>query len=129
MAYNVSKFHPSTKESLLHENDKQVPNKTKISFILIYFNFTSDLFKIVKLVFNGIISCLGAKQYQADIIAHIHIKVNESQYVALFVFSGSIKKIFSIDCVNIYIFSIFFSKDFFRWKSLGLPHIVYIVIH
>ena len=28
------------------------------------------------------------------------LKVNESRYSALFVVSGSIKKIFSIDCVN-----------------------------
>ena len=26
-------------------------------------------------------------------------------------------------------FSIFFSTDFARWESLGLPHIGYIVIH
>ena len=54
-------------------------------------------------------------------------KVNKSRYIALIVFSGSINKRFSICCVNIYIFSIFFSIDFVRWKSLGLPHIVYIV--
>ena len=35
-------------------------------------------------------------------------KINESRYIALFVVSGSIKKLFSIDYVNIYIFSIFF---------------------
>ena len=29
------------------------------------------------------------------------IKINESQYIALFVVSGSIKKLFSVDCVNI----------------------------
>ena len=75
------------------------------------------------------------------------VKVNESRYIALFVFSKSIKKLFSIDCVNIYhlliffsidfainyididLFSIFFSIDFARWKSAGLPHIAYIIIH
>ena len=35
-------------------------------------------------------------------------KINESRFIALFVVSGSIKKLFSIDYVNIYIFSIFF---------------------
>ena len=35
------------------------------------------------------------------------LKVNESQYIALLVVSISIKKLFSIDYVNIYIFSIF----------------------
>ena len=54
---------------------------------------------------------------------------NRSRYIALFVVSGSIKKIFLIDYVNIYLFSIFFSIDFARWKSKGLPDIAYIVIH
>ena len=47
------------------------------------------------------------------------LKVNESQDIALFVVSGSIKKIFSIDRVKIYVpqsivnylFSIMFSID------------------
>ena len=30
------------------------------------------------------------------------VKVNESRYFALFVVSGSMKKFFSVDCVNIY---------------------------
>ena len=46
------------------------------------------------------------------------LKVNESRYITLFVFSGSIKKFFSTDCINIYLFSIFFSIDFARWKNL-----------
>ena len=54
---------------------------------------------------------------------------NDSRYIALFAVSGSIKKLFSIDYVNIYIFLIFFSIDFARWKSVGLSHIAYIVIH
>ena len=35
------------------------------------------------------------------------LKINESRYIALFVVSGSIKKLFSIDYVTIYLFSIF----------------------
>ena len=31
-----------------------------------------------------------------------YLKINESQYIALFVVSRSIKKLFSIACVNIY---------------------------
>ena len=54
-------------------------------------------------------------------------------YIALFAVSVSIKKVFSIDCANVcfsqlivnYLFSIFFS----RFKSVGLPHTAYIVIH
>ena len=48
---------------------------------------------------------------------------------ALIIFSRSIEKLFSVDCVNIYLFSIFFSIDFAREKSVGLPQIAYIVIH
>ena len=36
------------------------------------------------------------------VIAWHLLKINESQYIALFVVSGSIKKTFSVDCVNIY---------------------------
>ena len=57
------------------------------------------------------------------------IKVNKSRYIALLLFSGYIKKPFSIDCVNIYLFSMLFSIDFARWKSMGLLHIAYIVIY
>ena len=71
------------------------------------------------------------------------IVLKESRYYALFLVSGSIKKIFSINCVSIYLFSIFFSIDlsvdcvniylfsidFDRWKSEGLHHIASIVIH
>ena len=46
------------------------------------------------------------------------IKINESRYIALFLVSGSIKKLLSIDCVNIFFsqsidnnaFSVFFQK-------------------
>ena len=58
--------------------------------------------------------------------------------IALFVVSRFIKKVFSTECVNIYFpqstvfvniyhFSILFSRDFTRWKDLGLPRIAYIV--
>ena len=75
------------------------------------------------------------------------VEVNDSWHIALFVVGGSIKKLFSIDyvnvyfysiffsidfsigCVNIYFFSLFFSLDFARWKSVGLPHNACIVIH
>ena len=56
------------------------------------------------------------------------LKVNESRYIALFMFSGSIKKLFSIDCINVYFLSILFAIDFARWKRAGLHHFAYIVI-
>ena len=54
------------------------------------------------------------------------IKGNESRYDALFVVRGSIKKPFSFDCVNIYLFSIFFAIDFGWYKSVGLIHVAYV---
>ena len=56
-----------------------------------------------------------------------------SHSVLHYLWSGSIKKFFSIDYVNIYfsklivkyLFSMFFSIDL----EVGLPHITYIVIH
>ena len=55
--------------------------------------------------------------------------MDESLYIALFVVSGFIKYLFLIDYVNIYLFSVAFSIDFPQWKSVGLPHIAYIVIY
>ena len=57
------------------------------------------------------------------------VKVNKSRYIALFVVSGSIKKVFLIDLVNPYLFSIVFSIAFARWKTVGLLLISYVVIH
>ena len=61
------------------------------------------------------------------------IKVNKSQYIALFVVNRSIKKLFSVNYVNIYFsqstVNYFFLIFFNRVKSVGLPHIAYIVIH
>ena len=47
-----------------------------------------------------------------------NLTVNESRYISLIVFSGSIKNLFSIDCVNIYLFQILFLKDFVQWRKL-----------
>ena len=47
-------------------------------------------------------------------------KVNESRYIALLVVSGSIKKLFSIDYVNISLLSVYFSIDFAGWKVVEL---------
>ena len=60
------------------------------------------------------------------------LKINELQYVVLFVVSGSIEKLFSIDFVNIYFSQTIVNYIFFnKFKSLALPHVAtaYIVIH
>ena len=57
------------------------------------------------------------------------LNTNELRYITLVVVSGSIKKLFSISFVNIYLFLIFFSIDFARWKNVKLPYFTYIVIH
>ena len=41
---------------------------------------------------------------------YLLVKINESQYMALSMVSGSIKELFSIDCVNIY-----FSQSIFNY--------------
>ena len=60
--------------------------------------------------------------------SNVKIKVNESRYIALFVVRKSIKNLFSIYYVNIYLFSIFFSMDLARQKGVGLPNIDYTMI-
>ena len=60
---------------------------------------------------------------------NVKIKFNESRYIALFVVRKSIKKLFSIYYVTVYLFSIFFSMDLARQKSVGLPNIYYTMIN
>ena len=63
-------------------------------------------------------SFLGGSKIHAN-----HLKINDSRYISLFVVRGSTKKLFSVDYVNIYLFSIFFSIDSARWKSVEVfPH-------
>ena len=53
--------------------------------------------------------------------------VKELRNIVLFVVSGSIKMLSSFDCVNIYLFSIFFSIDFARRKIVGFTqHSLYL---
>ena len=53
-------------------------------------------------------------------------KVNESRSIALLVVSGSTKNLFSIDCVYIYLFSIFFFNRFCPVEKCGVtPHCLY----
>ena len=47
-------------------------------------------------------------------------KVKESRYIALLMVSGSIKKLFSIDYVNISLLSVYFSIYFAGWKVVEL---------
>ena len=72
------------------------------------------------------------KQITGDPRKAKQLKINEPRYIALFVVSGSIKKLFSIDCVNIYFSQsilIIFSQHFCnRFKSVGLAHTAYILI-
>ena len=47
------------------------------------------------------------------------LKINESRYLALFVVSGSVKKLFSIDCANIYLLYYFFQNNLHSGKKQG----------
>lgn len=52
----------------------------------------------------------------------LSFKVYQSWHISLFVFSGSVNKLFSIDCVKVY-FCQYFFQQILRWKSLWLLHI------
>ena len=64
-------------------------------------------------------------------LRELRVKVNESRFIASYLVSGSIKKVFSIDSVDIYFsksnvlpvlsfLNIFFNK----FKSLGYPRLL-----
>ena len=59
------------------------------------------------------------KKLQRRFLLVNNFKINKSQYIALIVVSGSIKKLFSIDRVNIYfsrsMVNYFFSIDLNVW--------------
>ena len=62
-------------------------------------------------------------------LQHVHNlrRINEARYIALFVVSGSIKKLFSIYCINIYLLSIFFFNRFCSLEKCGVtPRCLYI---
>ena len=55
-----------------------------------------------------------------------YVKVNKSRYIALLVFSGSMKKFSAIDCVSLYLFSIiFFNRFCLVEKCRVTPHWLY----
>ena len=63
-----------------------IVNFEQISHIVLMFSLLTFLYK-----------------FQLGYRLCIYIEVNESRYIALFVISGSIKKLYTIDCVNIYL--------------------------
>ena len=80
---------------------------------------------------------MRSKQLEFYLLKHLYLKIsnfiqktfffkiNESRYIALFVVSGSIKKLFSINYVNIYLFSTFFAIDFSRKNCRVNLHCIY----
>ena len=87
--------------------------------------------KIFKNVFFQRILSVAASECVIELKfnSYVIFKVNEPQNIALFVVSEFIKKLSQL-IVSIFILSqYFFSIDFARWKSVGLHHIAYIVIH
>ena len=72
------------------------------------------------MVFVGAFVCENIK-FHSKISS---FKINQSRYIALSVVSRSIKKLFSIDYVNIYFFSIFFFNrfliEFFSRENCGV---------
>ena len=67
----------------------------------------------------GIPQSVKGKDLEGKVfLEKLNVTVNESWYIVLFVISGSIKKLFSIDFINIYLFSRFFSINLVRWKRV-----------
>ena len=68
---------------------------------------------------QGIPQSVKGKDLEGKVfLEKLNVTVNESWYIVLFVISGSIKKLFSIDFINIYLFSRFFSINLARWKHV-----------
>ena len=68
---------------------------------------------------QGIPKSVKGKDLEGKVfLEKLNVTVNESWYIVLFVISGSIKKLFSIDFINIYLFSRFFSINLARWKRV-----------
>ena len=68
---------------------------------------------------QGIPQSVKGKDLEGKVfLEKLNVTVNESWYIVLFVISGSIKKLFSIDFINIYLFSRFFSINLARWKRV-----------
>ena len=53
------------------------------------------------------------------------LKSNKSWYIALFMVSGFIKNLFSIDCVNLHLFQYFFNRFWPVDKCGVIPHCSY----
>ena len=94
---------------MTHQDDfwYSVDNSRGFTFFIIEYSATTIVFFLTFYLF---------------FVRKLWFKINESLYIALFAVSESIKKLLSIHCVSIYLFSTFFSMDFTQWKSVGLPN-------
>ena len=75
--------------------------KDNKSHIFKHLHSTAKCFDLYNFLSFKIIDNANSK-FDLKIKEVLQIKINESQYIALFVVSGSIKKLFPINCVNIY---------------------------
>ena len=89
-------------------------NNTEIILITKVLMTTSQSNSLISLAILN--KCVTLCQFEV-----VGFKVNKTRNIALFVINGSVKKLFLIDCVNICLFTIFFSIDFAWWKSVGHP--------
>ena len=102
---------------------KTVIFNTKLTFKKCSWSFHARLVHISLAIVVGKIQ---TKRLEWYLLEHLFVKIenfiqnissfkiNESRYIAVFVVSESIKKLFSIDYVNIYLFSIFFFQQIFN---------------
>ena len=66
--------------------------------------------------------------FQQTVVSVYYI-IKVIRYIASFLLSGSMRKFFSIDCVNIYLFLKFYAIDLAGGKVWVFPHFAYIMIH
>ena len=99
-----------------------------LSFLNIFFNRFCPVDG--KSFFQLIVSILTFLNVSFNRFCPVDGKSSSQLIVSIFIFSqyffqkilpSEWKKFFSIDCINIYLFSMFFSIDSVRWKSVGLP--------
>ena len=107
--YATRVLHVLLNPQMTHQDDfwYSVDNSRGFTFFIIEYSTTTIVFFLTFYLF---------------FVRKLWFKINESLYIALFAVSESIKKLLSIHCVSIYLFSTFFSMDFTQWKSVGVPN-------
>ena len=112
--------HCQKQNDLLSKDRKQIVKKTT-SFLMLSGGIAMEHWLSIELTFIVLLLIFLCRAERLSLgLYFIRIRMHsvrpvdaqwmyQSRYTVLFVVSGSIKKLFSIDCVNIYLFSNFFN--------------------